>query len=74
MTKPALRKYRTNAETAEIALQAQQLFTLADHLVTRAEHLRDAAEALIATAHIDIHLWSDHSDIPTQRPLGSHLS
>jgi len=74
MTKSALRKYRTNAETAQIALQAQQLYALADTLVTRAEHLRDAAEALISTAHIDLHLWSNHSDIPTQRPLGSYLS
>jgi len=59
----------TDSETAEVAFEAQRLYELADTLVARAEHLRDAAEDLIESAHINVHLWSGHSDIPTRRPL-----
>jgi len=59
----------TVSETAEVVREAQRLYSLADMLVTRAEHLRDAAEKLILSAHINVHLWSGHSDIPTRRPL-----
>jgi hypothetical protein len=69
MTKIDLPLYRTNAETAEVVSRAQHLYALADELVSRAEHLRDSAEQLIESAHVDVHLWSAHSDIPTQRPL-----
>ncbi len=69
MTKLTPPRYRTDSETAEVVFHAQRLFSLADQLVTRAEHLRDSAEQLIASAHIDVHLWSAHSDIPTQLPL-----
>ncbi len=72
MTRFTPLKTTTNSETAEVVLQAQRLYTLADSLVVRAEHLRDAAEELIASAHIDVHLWSEECDIPTRRPLGSH--
>ena len=68
MTRRQLRT-ATDSETAEIAIEAQRLYDLADSLVARAEHLRDAAEELIEHAHINVHLWSGHSDIPTRRPL-----
>ena len=62
----------TASETAEVVFEAQRLYALADTLVTRAEHLRDAAEELIEAAHINVHLWSGHSDLPTRRPLDTH--
>jgi len=68
MTRNPLRT-ATTSENAEVALEAQRLYALADMLVSRAEHLRDAAEELIEHAHINVHLWSGHSDIPTRRPL-----
>jgi len=68
MTRRQLRT-ATDSETAEIAIEAQRLYDLADSLVARAEHLRDAAEELVDSAHINVHLWSGHRDIPTRRPL-----
>jgi hypothetical protein len=62
----------TTSENAEVVREAQRLYSLADMLVTRAEHLRDAAEELIEHAHLNVHLWSGHSDIPTRRPLDIH--
>jgi hypothetical protein len=68
MTRRSLRT-ATTSENAEVAIEAQRLYDLADTLIMRAEHLRDAAEELVEAAHLKVHLWSDHSDIPTRRPL-----
>jgi len=67
MTRVTATRYRTKTETAEVAQQAQRLYALADTLVARAERLRESAEALIASAHVDVHLRS--ADVGTQRTL-----